>query len=104
MASAVNVSGKVDLLASALQLSAAEVKFLFNKQHLDSRTSEIILDVVRLLRLCGSVWESSEQVMRWLNLPVAALGGVEPARLVDTFEGRRWISQLLSKIEQGQFS
>lgn len=104
LASAVNASGNVDLFASALQLSAAEVKLLFSKQHLDSHTSEIILDVVRLLRLCGSVWESSEQAMRWLNLPVAALGGVEPARLVDTFEGRRWISQVLSKIEQGQFS
>lgn len=104
LASAVNASGNVDLFASALQLSAAEVKLLFSKQHLDSHTSEIILDVVRLLRLCGSVWESSEQAMRWLNLSVAALGGVEPARLVDTFEGRRWISQVLSKIEQGQFS
>lgn len=104
LASAVNASGNVGLFASALQLSAAEVKLLFSKQHLDSHTSEITLDVVRLLRLCGSVWESSEQAMRWLNLPVAALGGVEPARLVDTFEGRRWISQVLSKIEQGQFS
>lgn len=104
LASAVNASGNIDLFASALQLSAAEVKLLFNKQHLDSHTSEIILDVISLLRRCVSVWESSAQAMRWLHLPVTALGGVEPARLIDTFEGRRWISQVLTKIEQGQFS
>lgn len=104
LASAVDASSNVDLFASALQVSPEKVKSLFNKQHLDSRTSEIILDIVRLLRLCESVWESNAQAMRWLHLPVAALGGVEPFKLVDTYEGRRWISQALAKIERGSFS
>ncbi|MGO1501451.1 MAG: antitoxin Xre/MbcA/ParS toxin-binding domain-containing protein [Marinobacter sp.] len=104
LASVVDASGNVDLFASALQMPAEKVRTLFNKQHLDSGLSEVILDVVRLLRLCESIWESNAQAIRWLHLPVAALGGVEPSRLVDTYEGRRWISQVLSKIEQGQFS
>ena len=76
--SVVEAGGNVDLFASALKISPEKLKFLFSKRHLDLCTSEIILDVVRLLRRCGSVWESSEQAMRWMNLPVAALGGVEP--------------------------
>jgi uncharacterized protein (DUF2384 family) len=68
---------------------------------LDQRSSEIILDVVRLLMLCEGVWESRELAMRWLNNTVPALGDVEPVTLLDTYEGRRWVSQVLAQIEQG---
>ncbi|MGO1502905.1 MAG: antitoxin Xre/MbcA/ParS toxin-binding domain-containing protein [Marinobacter sp.] len=104
LASAANASGHIDVFGSALQLPAEKVELIFKIEVLDPGSSEIILDVVRLLQLCESVWESRELATRWLNLPAAALGGAVPAKLVDTFEGRRWISQVLSKIEQGQFS
>jgi uncharacterized protein (DUF2384 family) len=101
--STVNETGHIDIFVSALQLSVEKLKLGFNKEALDQRSSEIILDVVRLLMLCEGVWESRELAMRWLNNTVPALGDVEPVTLLDTYEGRRWVSQVLAQIEQGQF-
>jgi uncharacterized protein (DUF2384 family) len=35
---------------------------------------------------------------------VPALDGERPINLFDTFEGRRWVAQVLNKIEHGDFS
>ncbi len=71
---------------------------------MDKERSEEVLDAVRLLNQAVDTWESTELAMQWLHSPVAALAGEKPIELFDTFEGRKWVSQVLDKIEQGDFS
>jgi putative toxin-antitoxin system antitoxin component (TIGR02293 family) len=49
-------------------------------------------------------FDAAAWVARWLDRPVAALGGMRPAELMDTGEGQRIVSNLLSRAQSGAFS
>ncbi len=65
---------------------------------------EKVQDAVRLIKQAEDVWESRDMAIRWLKSPVPALDGKKPITLFDTFEGREWVSQVLTNIEHGDFS
>lgn len=62
------------------------------------------LDTASVLRQARDVWESQAAAEEWLHSSVPALGGKTPTELLDTVEGRRWVSEVLLKIESGNFS
>jgi putative toxin-antitoxin system antitoxin component (TIGR02293 family) len=62
------------------------------------------LDTARVLRHAREIWKSEAATKEWLQSPVPALGGKAPNELLDTPEGRRSVSQVLLKIESGDFS
>lgn len=62
------------------------------------------LDKAQVLRLAREVWESQAAADEWLHSRVPALNGHTPFELLDTPEGRRRVSEVLLKIEFGEFS
>lgn len=102
--SVVEATGLRETFLSILNVSSGNLSREYRKKALAKETSEEVLDAVRLLRQAEDVWESQEMAIQWLNSPVPALAGEKPLNLFDTFEGRRWVSQVLNKIEHGEFS
>lgn len=100
----VNATGMRATFVGILNVSSSNLSRVYRKKALSKVESEEFLDAVRVLRLAQKVWESGEKARQWLNSPVQALGGQAPIELFDTFEGRRWVSQVLNKIEYGEFS
>lgn len=100
----IEATGLRDAFLDILNVSSGNLSRVYRKKALQKETSEEVLDAVRVLRQSLQVWESRELAMQWLNAPTAALDGVCPIQLFDTFEGRRWVSQVLNKIEHGEFS
>lgn len=49
-------------------------------------------------------FDAAAWVAHWLDRPVAALGGMRPAELMDTGDGQRIVSNLLSRAQSGAFS
>ena len=104
LASLVGKTGLENEIATALGMTSHQLRAACQADALDARTSEIVLDLARVLSYCVSVWESRGQAVEWLIHPVHELADQVPMSLLDTFEGRRWLMEVLYKIEQGDFS
>ena len=61
-------------------------------------------DAATVLRKAREVWESQVAAEEWLHSPVLALGGKSPIELLNNAEGRCRVSEVLLKIEAGDFS
>jgi putative toxin-antitoxin system antitoxin component (TIGR02293 family) len=101
---AVAGTGLRPIFLKILNVSSGNLSRIYQKKALDRDTSEEVLDTVRFFCQAVEVWESSDLALEWFQSPVPALGGEKPCDLLDTFEGRRWIAQVLNKIEYGDFS
>lgn len=102
--SLVEATGLREVFLGILNIDSGNLSRVYRRKALSKETSEEVLDAARLIRHAAEVWESKDLAREWLNSPVPALGGERPINLIDTFEGRRWISQVLNKIEHGDFS
>ncbi|MBK1736039.1 hypothetical protein CKO15_12280 [Halorhodospira abdelmalekii] len=102
--SVVEATGLREAFLGILNIDSGNLSRVYRRKALPKETSEEVLDAVRLLRQAADVWESYDLAMQWFKSPVPALGDERPLDLIDTFEGRRWISQVLNKIEYGEFS
>jgi putative toxin-antitoxin system antitoxin component (TIGR02293 family) len=100
----IDATGLRDTFVTILGVTSSNLSRIYKRKALNREDSEEVLDTVRLLRQAAQVWESQGAAMQWLKSEVPALGGVRPISLFDTFEGRRWASQVLRKIEYGDFS
>lgn len=101
---AVSLSGSRELFARILEVSPSNLSRYYRRKALSREDSEEILDSLRVLEKARLVWGSMEAAKVWLETPLAALNHSAPIELFDTFEGRRWVSGVLSQIEQGDFS
>jgi uncharacterized protein (DUF2384 family) len=97
-------TGLHEAIGVALGMTVNQLDDACRSEFLDSRTSETVLDLAGVFSRCLSVWESQELAYEWLMHPVTALNGHSPISLLDTFEGRHWIAEVLRKIEGGDFS
>ncbi len=50
------------------------------------------------------IWDDEATALLWLNTPIAALAGDKPIDLFDTFNGRQWVLEVMTKIEYGEFN
>lgn len=104
LAGIINAIDCRDAIAEALNMAPEQLDAACEQDAMDSRSSEVVLDIARLLSVSVSVFESQEISKRWLNSSVPALADQTPASLMDTFEGRLWVTEILRKIQGGQFS
>jgi putative toxin-antitoxin system antitoxin component (TIGR02293 family) len=100
----VEATGFRDTFLSILNVTSGNLSREYRKKALPREASEEVLDTVRLLKQAMDVWESRDLAIEWLNSSVPALDGERPINLLDTFEGRKWVGQVLNKIEHGEFS
>ena len=49
-------------------------------------------------------FDAAAWMSRWLNEPVPALGGIRPADLMDTLEGRDLVSTTLARLQSGAYA
>lgn len=80
---------------------------------LSSDESSRVLGMARLVGQVQAMVEESgnpqgfnaaEWVARWLERPLAALGGQRPAELMDTPEGQGIVSQIVARMQSGAYS
>lgn len=103
-----------ELLLGSLGLSRATIS---RKEKEDSALSkdesERVLGVASLIgKVQAMVEESGDAtgfdaarwVADWLAKPLPALGGATPASYMDTFEGQKLVSELLSMIQSGAYA
>jgi len=92
------------IFARALSTNVTGLEAYCGDTPLDRQRSEVVLDTMRALNQIQRTWGSDEAAQSWLNSKVPALGGAEPAKMFDSYEGRRWVVQIVKKIEHGDFS
>jgi putative toxin-antitoxin system antitoxin component (TIGR02293 family) len=102
--SVIDATGLREMFLSILGVSSGNLSRVYRRKALTKEVSEEVLDAVRLLQQTVDVWEAPDLALQWLESPVPALDGERPINLFDTFEGRRWVAQVLNKIEHGDFS
>lgn len=103
--SVVTETGMRETFLTILNVASSNLSSrVYQRKALGKETSEEVLDAVRLIKQAEDVWESRDMAIQWLKSPVPALDGQKPITLFDTFEGREWVSQVLTKIEYGDFS
>lgn len=104
LASVIQSSGAGEGIAKALGVAPKRLDAMCQIDALDIRTSEAVLEIAEVLSSCFAAWESPVLADQWLKSEVPALGDETPVSLLDTHEGRRWVMDVLRKIEGGQFS
>lgn len=84
-----------------------------NKSLLSLADSEIVVGVVKLIGQVDLIVSQSGDPIgfkapawfrQFIEEPVNALGGIEPAYLLDTTDGREAISELLFQIQSGAYA
>jgi uncharacterized protein (DUF2384 family) len=53
---------------------------------------------------CPDGFSASKWVNEWINSPVPALGGRQPAELIETLDGQEVVSGLVARMQSGAFS
>lgn len=86
-----------------LNVDESNVARLYQRPRVSVTQSESIMDTTRLILKAVRVFGNKELAYDWLQAPVPALGNYRPYDLMDTFEGRKWIDQVLCNIESGEF-
>lgn len=101
---AINTLDNRDVMVKVLGTDATNISRIFRRKHITQSLSEQVLDTLRVYREALRIFGNMDQVTAWMHTPVAALKGNKPDMLLDTFEGRQWVKEVLSHIEFGEFS
>ncbi|HEY1931392.1 MAG TPA: antitoxin Xre-like helix-turn-helix domain-containing protein [Acetobacteraceae bacterium] len=98
----------------ALNLSQATVnKKAKQGQTLSPDESERVIGLARLVGQLEAIvqesgnahgFDATAWMSRWLNEPLAALGGVRPIELMDTMEGQGVVSTALAQVQSGAYA
>ena len=73
-------------------------------KNLERNHSIRIFEITDLFLYGIEVFESKENFFKWLNLPNAALGGMEPKELVEIPDGLSKVRDVIGRIEYGVYS
>ncbi|MFO8003543.1 antitoxin Xre/MbcA/ParS toxin-binding domain-containing protein [Thioalkalivibrio sp.] len=101
---AVALLGNREMFVRLLHTSSANLSRFYRRKALDPVATEEVLDVLRLYAEATRIWGDLDSANAWLDTPVAALAGEKPLQLFDTFEGRKWVREVLRKIAFGEFT
>ncbi|TGG92484.1 DUF2384 domain-containing protein [Natronospirillum operosum] len=93
-----------DLMCRVLGVDPSTLARYVKRKRLTTAVSETMLDLLTTVELAQSIWEERRGALQRMEEPIVALGNESPIDLMDTFEGRRWVREILHKIEVGDFS
>lgn len=91
------------VVSGILKVDESNVARLYQRSRVSETQSESIMDTTRLLLKAANIFGDQERASEWFQAPVPALGNARPYEVIDTFEGRKWIDQVLAQIEYGEF-
>ncbi len=92
------------LFIKLLDTSSANLSRFYDKKNLSRSSSEEVLDTFCVIAEVIRIWDDEATALLWLNTPIAALAGDKPIDLFDTFNGRQWVLEVMTKIEYGEFN
>ena len=100
---AVKIFDNRELIVRILGTTSSNLSRYYRVKKMSRGDSEEMLDIIRLYNQAVHVFGDMEKTKEWIKTSVPALAGEKPEALLDTFEGRKWVSQVLRKIEYGEF-
>ena len=100
---AVKIFDNRELFVRILGTTSSNLSRFYRLKKMTPAASEEMLDTIRLFKQTVELFGDVESAKEWLNTSVPALKGEKPISLLDTYEGRRWVLQVLRKIEYGEF-
>lgn len=100
---AVQLLGNRDLIVRILGTTSSNLSRYYRLRRMNRVDSEGMLDTIRLYMQALDVFGEMDKVQEWMHTPLPVFSGERPESLLDTFEGREWVSQVLRKIEYGEF-
>jgi len=93
-----------ELIIRILHTTSSNLSRYYRIKKMNRVNSEEMLDTIRLYSQAVDIFGDMEKVKEWLKTSIPALTGETPEALLDTFEGRHLVSQILRKIEYGEFT
>lgn len=93
-----------EVVIRLLGITSGNLSRTYRRKQMSPLVTEEMLDTIRLYGYAIDVFGDLALVKEWMKSPIAALADEKPENLFDTFEGRQWISNVLQKIEYGEFS
>mgnify|MGYP005862991173 CR=1 FL=1 len=100
---AVKLLGNRDLIVRILGTTSSNLSRYYRVRRMNQVDSEEMLDTLRLYAQALDVFGDIDKVSEWMRTPLPVFSGESPESLLDTFEGREWVSQVLRKITYGEF-
>ncbi len=97
----------LSLEATARMLNTSEptiYRWTRDNRSLDRNFTIKLFEMADLFLYGAEVFESQENFFKWLDLPNAALGGLEPRELIEIPEGVSKVRDILGRIEYGVYS
>lgn len=92
-------------VASMLHVSTSTLyRWIKSGKKLDQHYSMLILELSDVLVYGIEVFGSKEHLLKWLQLPNTALGGLQPRDLLDLPGGISKVKDLIGRIEYGIYS
>ncbi len=101
---AVKVFDNRELIVRILGTTSSNLSRYYRVKKMSRVDSEEMLDTIRLYSQAVRVFGNMDKTKEWMKTLIPALAGEAPEALLDTFEGRNWVSQVLRKIEYGEFT
>ncbi|TLF51651.1 DUF2384 domain-containing protein [Halomonas urmiana] len=98
------LGGHHELVANLAGVPPGNLHRIYTKPALGKASSEGILDLLRLFAYAATILDSDDIVRGWFSCEIPALSGSRPIDLMDTFQGRAIVRDVLGKIEHGEFS
>lgn len=96
--------GDRGLFVRLLETTPGNLHRYYKKAILNRAQSEEVLDLLRLFMYASSIFDSDDIVREWFFSEIPALSGSRPVDIMDTFQGRAMVRDVLGKIEFGEFS
>ena len=94
-----------EFTAELLNISEPTIyRWIRNNKKLERNYSIQLFELAELFLFGFEVFENKENFFKWLELPNAAIGGLEPKELLEVPGGISKVKDLLGRIEYGVYS
>jgi len=94
-----------EFTAELLNISEPTIyRWIRNNKKLERNYSIQLFELAELFLFGYEVFENKENFFKWLELPNAAIGGLEPKELLEVPGGISKVKDLLGRIEYGVYS
>lgn len=95
--------GNRELIARSIGRDPSNLSRAYQVKHLSQIASDSVVDIARVYLQAARVYGSIELAKKWMSLPIPALGGEIPEKLIDSHAGRELVRQTLKKMEFGEY-
>lgn len=97
------VIGNREVIARSIGRESSNLSRAYQVKLLSQNASDSVIDIARVYLQAARLYGSIEMAKMWMSLPIPALGGEIPEKLIDSHAGRELVRQTLKKMEFGEY-